>query len=99
MTIQAPKFALVTAAFLGNLLLVTIPAQATLIGDTINGTGTFLAPGSATIGAGVEFTGIIGFINFDFGADTLTLTPTAGFIGWGGFGNYVFSGFDEVITN
>ena len=98
MIIHAPKLALVTVAFLGNLLLATIPAQATLIGDTINGTGISLTPGSATIGAGVEFTGINGFINFDFGADTLTLTSNAN-VGWSGFGNYVFSGFDEVITN
>lgn len=77
------------------------PASATLIGDTISATGHQLTPISATIGAGSEFTGINGLINFDFGASTLTLTPTifSPSIGWGGHGFYVFADFDDQITS
>jgi hypothetical protein len=79
------------AAFAGS-------ANASLVGDTISATGISLSPGSATIGASVEFTGINGHLNFDFGTNTLTVTNNVG-VGWSGFGNYVFGGFDDVITS
>lgn len=74
------------------------PAHASLIGDTISASGFDLNPGSATIGAGVEFTGISSFLQFDFDANTLTISDGP-LVGWSGFGNYVFSGFDQTITN
>jgi hypothetical protein len=57
------------AAMLLAATLWSTSAQATLIGDTITaiGVGT-LTPTTATIGAGIEFTGVTGFLNFDFGA-------------------------------
>ena len=74
-------------------------SNASLLGQTITATGFSLTPGSATIGTGIEFTGIDGDLNFDFGANTLTISPTSGnedLVGWGGYGNYVFSGFDNI---
>ena len=73
-------------------------ASATLIGDTITATGNSLGPSHATIGSGIEFTGISGYVDFDFGANDLTLTNTAN-ISWFHFGSYTFSGFDAVITS
>lgn len=80
------------AAFSGS-------AHASLIGDSINASGISLGPASATIGAGNEFTGISGYISFDFGADTLTVTSHNSLSGWSGFGNYVFTGFDDIINS
>ncbi len=73
-------------------------ANATLIGDTISANGGGLGPASATIGNGIEFTGISNYVNFDFGTDTLTLTSNAP-IGFSGWGLYEFSGFTDTITS
>jgi hypothetical protein len=78
-------------------LAVPASSRATLIGDTIDASGNGLSPGSATIGAGVEFTSNFGDLSFDFGASTLTVT-SLGLTGEGGIGLFVFSGFDETIT-
>jgi len=86
---------MVAAGFIGSL--VALPVQATLIGDTISATGSQLGPASATIGAGVEFVGVGGFLQFDFGASTLTISDGV-VSSWSAFGNYVFSGFDQTIT-
>jgi hypothetical protein len=44
------------------------------------------------------WTTVIGYMDFDFGASTLTLSSnTMG--GWSGFGLYTFSGFDEILTS
>lgn len=76
------------------------PANATLMGNTVTATGTGLGPSAAVVAAGAEFTGIAGAINFDFGANTLTLTRilNGGPLSWTGWGNYTFSGFTDVIT-
>ena len=83
-------------------------ANASLIGQTITSSGIRLNETTMTIVEdGVEFVGDFGFgpedpvgLNFDFGADTLTLTSrTANTdLSWGAFGIYVFSGFTSVIT-
>lgn len=91
-------------AFLGNALVAAAPAHASLIGDTISASGSALSPSSATIGAGVEFNGISFTLNFDFDANTLTVTKGAGCTasvscGWSGFGSYVFSDFEDTITD
>jgi hypothetical protein len=75
------------------------PARASLIGDTVTATGFNLFPGSATIGAGVEFAGVSSYISFDFAADTLTLLPVGDLIGFESFGFYVFGAFDDTILN
>ena len=90
--------ALVAGVFLSSVAVM--PAQATLIGQTISASGTTLTPGSATIGAGPEFQGINSIVVFDFGASTLTLSlQIFSSATWTGFGNYVFSGFTPTITN
>ncbi len=86
--------AAVTFAFL-------LPAGATLIGDTITATGYQLGPGTATIGAGIEFIAgdSIDLLNFDFDAGTLTVTrPGTTVLSYYDFGDYVFSDFDDIIT-
>lgn len=77
--------------------LVT-PAQAGLVGHTISATGNTLSPSTAVVGSDVEFSGIFGRLNFDFSDSHLTITSTSS-IGWGNFGNYIFSDFDEDITD
>jgi hypothetical protein len=72
-------------------------AQASLIGQNISGTGITLTQNMATIGAGDEFSGIINYLKFDFGIDTLTVRNTTG-VSWSGFQNYVFTGFGGQIT-
>jgi hypothetical protein len=44
-----------------SVAVVSSPASASLIGDTISANGDWLSPITATIGAGVEFKGIIGY--------------------------------------
>ena len=84
-------------------VLLSGGASASLIGDTITATGNSLSPGTATIGAGVEFefatwAGTPAPASFDFGASTLTVT-SPGDWSWGDdFGYFLFSGFDDVIT-
>lgn len=96
---------LAVASLLFAASIFGLPAHAALIGDTINATGggSFgISPASATIGAGVEFTSVSGFVNFDFGVSTLMLTENAGGINWTGPVPgplaFVFSGFDDIIT-
>jgi hypothetical protein len=96
MRIPRGRSAFVLAALIGALAASPALASASLIGDTINASGATLGPGSATIGAGVEFVGI-STLQFDFDADSLTITD-GNLVGWSGFGNFVFSGFDENIT-
>ena len=75
-------------------------ASAALIGDTITATGSGLSASTATIGAAREFN-IQNLVFFDFGASTLTITTPNSNQGvtWGDLGSYVFSGFDDTITN
>jgi hypothetical protein len=89
------------AAIVGSLMLSTTPVRANpnLIGVTVTATGTDLSPPTATIGPGIEFTGISGDMNFDFDANSLTVTSQGNLTGWGGFGPYTFSGFTEPITS
>jgi hypothetical protein len=95
------RSAMVASMLAATLSTFVTPAKAILIGDTITATGTGLNPGSATIGAGVEFAYFfpLGGFQFDFGANTLTVNN--GFIGStpANFGDYVFAGFDEVIES
>lgn len=94
------KFRSVLSALsLIGVTLFSSVANASLMGDTINASGASLSPGSATIGSGVEFTGIHGFVSFDFGDDTLVITSHNQLSGWSSFGDYVFSGFDEIINS
>jgi hypothetical protein len=94
-----PKIKAICAvlAFVATSIVAT-SAQATLVGDTIFASGTYVSSPSATIGSGIEFTGIAGYLNFDFGVSSLTITPNANVL-WSGFGSYVFSGFDDTITS
>lgn len=92
--------ALVTLFFAaGTHVAANTQANAMLIGDTISASGATLGPPSATIGAGVEFSGLFDGMDFDFGATTLTLTTELS--SWNGFGNYVFSDFGPgyIISN
>ena len=83
---------------LGFLLLAFVGmANATLIGDDISASGSHLNPGTATIGAGVEFIGIGSYLSFDFADSTLNIFNSSA-VGWGDFGDYVFSDFDDIIT-
>jgi hypothetical protein len=76
----------------------TIPSEASLIGDHISAEGYSLSPGDATIGSGVEFTGIDGHLSFDFGASSLTIN-SSDVSGWFGYSTYTFSGFDAPIVD
>lgn len=79
--------------------LFSASAQASLIGDTINASGLWLGPASATIGAGTEFNFAGNYALFDFGASTLTITNNAaGSLSWSDFQYFTFSGFDDTIT-
>lgn len=89
---------LIGMLLLAYVSIFTPSAHATLIGDTIEASGALLYPSSATIGDGVEFSGVLGFLNMDFGASTLTITPAINTIGWYWYGTYTFSGFDDLIT-
>lgn len=78
--------------------LISSPASASLIGDTISASGNSVVPPAATIGSGTEFSGVWKYINFDFDADTLTVSSINYLSSWSGFGSYTFSGFDETIN-
>ena len=82
-----------------TVLLLALPARAGLIGDTLTATGTSLNPSTATVGAGVEFTGIGSSLQFNFDATTLTVTDLYANHGWGGFGFYTFTDLSSVFTN
>jgi hypothetical protein len=82
----------------------TSSASATLIGNTISLTGLDSYPSNAIIGSGIEFWGLPGgqasVLNFDFGANTLTISSNLPFNSfWSGYGTYVFSGFTDTITS
>ena len=93
-----------------GFLLITFVgmANASLMGDTIIATGISLGPDTAEIGGGIEFTGVGGELNFDFAdssitsitylPSTLTISMNSDLGSWGGFGDYVFSDFDDTIT-
>jgi hypothetical protein len=81
-----------------SLLTFVAPVQATLIGDTITSTGISLGPGSATIGAGVEFNASGNDLRFDFGANTLTISDPS-INSFSHFGDFVFAGFNDAITS
>jgi len=91
------KAILAASIMLAGWSLTVLPARANLIGDTVTVDGIWISPGSATVGAGIEFSGVAGYINFDFDASSLTITNDV-LHQWAGFGNYVFSGFDDIIT-
>ncbi len=92
------KKKLLVGLALGVMMGVSgVANAATLIGDTITATGYDISPANVTIGDGVEFLGISNYLNFDFGASTLTISDTV-LGGWSGFGNFVFSEFDETLT-
>jgi hypothetical protein len=96
-----------TAAMLCMLgaTVVSNPASASLIGETISGSGLTLSPTVATIGAGVEFSGVNNgpgsddTIDFDFGANTLTISSKNFLTAWFGMGTFTFGGFDEIIKS
>jgi len=73
------------------------PLGATLLGDEVTVTGTLISPASAVIGAGVEFQGVSGILDFDFAADTLTITNVGGRVDFDFPDDYVFTGFDTPI--
>jgi hypothetical protein len=78
-------------------------ANASLIGDTITGTGTGLFStantSSAIIGSGIEFSGMNGLVKFDFNANSLTLSVIDKNAIWGSLGSFVFTNFDDTITS
>lgn len=86
------------ALMAGGLMLCTASAaNASLINDSITGTGLFLSPspGPVVVGGGTEFNITFGTSNniaVDIGADTITFMKTAGdLIGLGGGWIYTFS--------
>src|SRR5688572_16565040 len=93
-----------SALLLIAALCVCTTARANLIGDTITATGPggLLPSSTATIGAGIEFTGVgvsLTSVSFDFGANTLTLLPAAGLGAISGNNIFfTFSDFDDTIT-
>jgi hypothetical protein len=95
-TIKKMLLAIGFAASLG----ANTGAHASLIGDSITAKGFELSSTTATIGAGNEFS-IDNLIFFDFGASTLTITTPNSNQGvfWTNIGSYVFSGFNDTITN
>ena len=91
------RFATVLAVSFG-LAAVARAQSGDLTGDTITVTGAgYISPSSAVVGPGVEFTGIFGYMDVDFGADTLTLTTMGGLEGWSGFGDETFTFADNTI--
>jgi hypothetical protein len=91
---------LITASLLVGATAFVAPACAfSLLGDTITSSGYAVNAGSATIGAGVEFIGIHSYLDFDFGANTLTISSNRYLTNWSGFQTNTFSGFDQAITS
>jgi hypothetical protein len=85
--------ALAISIFAANL------TRASLIGESISASGNGISPTTAVIGAGIEFPKSGVLVSFDFGADTLTVTPTiSGSSNFGGWGAYTFSGFNSTIS-
>jgi hypothetical protein len=84
------------------IMLAVMPANASLIGDTIFATvvNNNITPGSAVVGAGIEFLGGHAPLNFDFGENTLTISCQFDFgnAGWiDSYSSITFSGFTEEI--
>lgn len=83
------------------------PAHSALMGDTITASGNSLYPNSETIAPrivthGSEFFGIgvIRGLEFDFDAHTLSIQVNdTSLTEWNGLGDFVFAGFDDVITS
>lgn len=91
---------LVAASLLVGASAFVAPAHAfSLLGDTISSSGFLVSPNNAVVGAGVEFTGINGYMKFDFDANTLTVSSQNGLSGWSGWSSYVFGNFDQTITS
>lgn len=91
-----------TGLVLAGLLASSTVSNASMLGDTIIASGNDIGSlGSfnkwAVIGHGVEFLGISGGLVFDFDENTLTITGDS-LTGWHGYGDFVFSGFDDTIT-
>lgn len=98
-TLSRSKIAAFAAVIAFAGLFGATPSRATLIGDNISATGLWSWPASATIGAGTEFHGLLGLVNFDFGASTLTLTTNAAVdVPILLAGSFMFTGFDDTIT-
>jgi hypothetical protein len=83
--------ALVCAFFLSS------PLRAGLMGVTVSSAGYDPTPATAVVGAGAEFTGIVGYMNFDFADNSLTLTTSVP-VSWSGFGTFTFT-FDDVLIS
>jgi hypothetical protein len=78
-----------------------VTALASLMGESINGSGAAITSSSATIDSEIEFQGVFGSLFFDFDHSQLTITqnpdqPTGG---WSNAGANVFSGFDATIVD
>ena len=73
-------------------------ANASLIGQTITATGANIGPSTATISSAVEFRALNNNLNFDFGANTLTLSPASFPFSFGNVSSYTFGGFTSLIT-
>jgi len=87
---------------LAGLLASSTVLNASMIGDTIIASGNDIGSlGSfnkwAVIGHGDEFLGISAGLVFDFDENSLTVTGDS-LSGWHGYGDFVFSGFDDTIT-
>jgi hypothetical protein len=85
-------------AILVVILGLAFNAQANMIGDTITGSGSSLQPATAIIGTGIEFDAHSGSMQFDFAENLLTVS-VSNLFAWGGYGDYIFSEFDDVITS
>lgn len=88
-------------AVVGVIAIATV-SNASLVGDTIFVSGNGLYGQDyhskwATIGPNEEFFGVSFSLVFDFDQNSLTVTGDS-ISGWGGWGDYVFSGFDDIIT-
>jgi hypothetical protein len=97
---MTPIRTLIASSFLVGATAFVAPAHAfSLLGDTITSSGYAVNAGNATIGAGIEFTGISNYLDFDFDATTLTISSNRHLGSWSGFGSNTFSGFDQTITS
>lgn len=86
---------------------ISTTAQASIIGDTLMGTGFSLSsiPASTTntaiVAGGAEFRirpGNSTLYTFNFNADSLLISADNTAITWSNLGSYTFSGFSDTIT-
>lgn len=79
-------------------LFVVLFSASILSATTITGNG-YDIHSSAEIDDDVEFNGISKYIDFDFTENSLTLTNRKGTTGvwWLNYGDYTFSGFENII--